>query len=125
MPSKVRWRAYRAVRYAIAAGGLVPLAEAVCVECGAPAAYYHHAEGYAPPHETDVEPVCADCHGKRAHHPVEDGYRKRLTVELLPGEEVIVRQLRSAAIARGETLRDVVMQALRAMAAEEQRKMGG
>lgn len=52
-------------------------------------------------------------------------YRKRLTVELLPGEEAIVRQLRSAAIARGETLRDVVMRALREVATREQEAEGG
>lgn len=40
-------------------------------------------------------------------------YRKRLTVELLPEDEALVRRLHSRAVARGETLRELVLRLLR------------
>lgn len=59
-PARVAAR--RAVGNAIQSGKLAPARDLACVRCGAPAAHYHHNNGYAPEHQLDVMAVCAPCH---------------------------------------------------------------
>lgn len=65
-PDRLAANAHQAVRRAIAAGQLAPLAERLCKDCGAAARNYHHFAGYEREHWLDVEPLCCRCH--KAHH---------------------------------------------------------
>jgi uncharacterized protein (DUF1778 family) len=51
--------------------------------------------------------------------------RPRLTVELFPGEEELVREVRAYAIRRGQSLRDFVLDAVRAKLEREQGRASG
>lgn len=54
--------AHAMVRLAIKLGYLKPIAECVCVDCGAPATDYDHRDYNKP---LDVDPVCRPCNYKR------------------------------------------------------------
>jgi hypothetical protein len=113
MPN-VRRLAHAAVRLAVRSGALPSLDVTACADCGAPAVGYHHHQGYDRANRLAVQPLCRACHQKREHVAVapEDS-RKRLTIELREDEEEFVQQMRGRAIARGSTLRDWVVEAMR------------
>lgn len=54
--------AHQMVSLAIRLGFLPPIAQCVCVDCGAPAKHYDHRD-YSKP--LDVEPVCHACNVRR------------------------------------------------------------
>lgn len=62
---RLRKQARMAVRSAIIAGKLSPLAHVSCVQCGKPSQAYHHHKGYEPEFWTDVVPMCDKCHGSK------------------------------------------------------------
>lgn len=39
-----------------------------CARCSNSAVLYHHPNGYEPPHQLDVEPLCSSCHSLQ-HKP--------------------------------------------------------
>jgi hypothetical protein len=63
-------RAHAAVQYAVRKGVLASLADVACAQCGAPAANYHHTNGYAVAHRLAVVALCRGCHrGAHRHTP--------------------------------------------------------
>lgn len=62
---KARERLNSAVKY-----GHLPRPDTlICIQCGQPAAEYHHHLGYARKHHFDVVPVCKDCHAQLDFDP--------------------------------------------------------
>ena len=62
---RVAHRARNQVHYLVNNGVLPKPTDVLCSQgCGQTAVEYHHHHGYLPPHETDVIPVCLDCHAK-------------------------------------------------------------
>lgn len=55
-------RAHKQVRMAIAAGVLIPIAQCICVDCGATAECYEHRDYNKP---LVVDPVCKGCNIRR------------------------------------------------------------
>ena len=60
-----RRRARSAVSSAVRAGRLPKIKTQNCVDCGLPAAHYHHVLGYEPEHHLDVVPLCRLCDANR------------------------------------------------------------
>jgi hypothetical protein len=59
-----RNRARSAVADAVRYGRMPPARKLTCIDCGEPAAHYHHHRGYAEEYKLDVVPVCTACHAK-------------------------------------------------------------
>lgn len=62
------------VQIAIQRGDLLPAKEMRCDGCGEPAEHWHHHNGYAPDHATDVVALCSNCH--RDAHDGNFGQRR-------------------------------------------------
>ena len=65
-PSKADQQgAVDAVRHAVKMGRMEPAPSLPCLDCGKPAAQYHHHLGYDRRHRLDVVALCRRCHQRR------------------------------------------------------------
>ncbi len=105
--------AYWAVTRAVQTGLLPPATSMPCAGCGRPARGYHHPRGYDADHRLEVVALCGRCHRQR--HPTRPGHgvNRRLTVEVYDGDEDLVRRARIAALRNDETMRELVIRAVR------------
>lgn len=76
-----RYRARQKVEHEVRMGRMPAARTLACADCGGQANSYDHHQGYAPPHEMTVEPVCFKCHGLRSrrrgeHRVPHPGARK-------------------------------------------------